>query len=334
MPTRDVSAAYRHLFGCQELISGALETAIGRLSKEHPSLSVAVTRLMETDGSVRSPFRLLPIPVLGVLAPEQDPPVAVAVLSRLWWTGAEVCDDLADGDYDADAVGLSPGQAGTAAAACLAVVPQLIIEHMGLPGPLRARWTEEFAHGSAGAAEGQISDLEDASQEASWAAVMRIYAGKSGAPYGRDTAMTAMLAGANDVSVHGWRVFGRLFGVLRQMANDRAAMTSEQHRDLANGTRTLLLALAAELAGPRQARALAALRARARHDLGARRALWEQLGGHALADAYDTRVDAIHHKLSALLESLAAPSQSRDLIQWMANATARDARTAVARGAA
>ncbi|MFI5998781.1 polyprenyl synthase [Streptomyces sp. NPDC051362] len=250
----------------------------------------------------------------------------VAMLSRVWWTGAEIFDDLVDGDFDPGEVGLSDAQAGIASAACLMLVPQAMIEQQDLPDRLKAAWSQEFAVGSLSAAEGQLDDVSAGTGALSWAAVMRIYAGKSGAPYGRDAAMTAMLANVDEAAVRGWRAFGRLFGVLRQLANDRASATTEGDKDLANGTRTLLLALAVEEADAREAQALKALSIDAMGDPEARVVLRQRLGRSRIVADYNRRVGVIHRRLSGLLAALAQPSEYRDLIQWMVDVSALDSR--------
>jgi geranylgeranyl pyrophosphate synthase len=334
MSVIDVTGSYRLLSDRRETVTTALASELGSLADDHPLLVEAVRRLLDSDGSVHNVFRLLPFPVLGALFSDQDAALPVVVFSRLWWTGAEVFDDIADGDFDAGVVGVSAAQASIASVACLALMPQEMIARQDVPAALRSAWAAEFAAGSLSAAEGQLDDVSHDMDTNTWTAAMRIYTGKSGTPYGRDCAMTALLAGVDDSAVRGWRAFGRLFGVLRQMANDRVAGTPDTRDDLANGTLTLLLALAVEQADVAEAGSLDVLRARARTDLSARRELREHLDGHEVVKAYQGRVDAIHRKLTALLEALAAPSEHRDLIQWMVNESAAGARLTESAGAA
>lgn len=322
---RDVTADYQSLMERRQSVTAALLSELGRLAKEQPSLIAAVVRLLNTDGSVHSPFRLLPFPLLGALTSQQDQALFVVMCSRLWWTGAEVFDDLTDGEFDTPEVGLSAAQAAVASTACLGPLPQILIEHSCFPEDVRTAWAREFAVGSLNAAEGQLKDLTDGLHDAAWANTMRIYASKSGAPYGRDAAMTAVLAGAETDAVSGWRIFGRLFGVLRQMVNDRAAASAEENKDLANGTMTLLVALASDTAQGAEAQFLKELRVRALEDVRGRNELWRFLTRPNLTIAYDQRVRLIHRKLSELLHTLTDASGNRDLIQWMVNISAQNA---------
>ncbi|MDX3238309.1 polyprenyl synthetase family protein [Streptomyces sp. ME03-5709C] len=325
MSVKDISSAYRRLLGRQESISASLGSALDVLSGSQPSLAAAVRRLLDGDGSVHSPFRLLAFPVLGAISGDEEMALPVAMLSRVWWTGAEVFDDLADGEFDAAGTGLSGAQASIASASCLTLLPQALIAQQGLSARLTSEWTREFADASLSAAEGQLNDVSAGTGTISWSAVMRIYAGKSGVPYGRDAAMVAMLAHADDAAVRGWRAFGRLFGVLRQLANDRASATDIHDEDLANGTWTLQLALALEESDPRDRQELASLHARAADDLSTRSMLRERLDAAGMAVAYGRRVEAMRRKLTGLLMALAGPSQHRDLMHWMIDVSAAQA---------
>lgn len=326
MSSSNSGPAGERLLGRLASISAAVDSALHPIAVDHPSLIAGVRRLLDSDGSVRNTFRLLPFPLLGALSADEELAVPLAVLSRIWWTGAEVLDDLADGDFSPALVGLSLSQASIASTACLTLVPQWLIERQDLPGRVRQQWRNEFADGSLHAAEGQLEDVSAGAEPASWGSVMRVYVGKSGAPYGRDAAMAAMVAGADDTAVRGWRAFGRLFGVLRQLANDGASALASRDEDLLNGTSTLLLALARERLEPDEADALTALRTRAMEDAEARRVLRARLARPDVASAYRGRVDVVRGKLSDLLRELTAPSEHRDLIQWMIDDSALDAR--------
>lgn len=320
-----VTGEYQFLLEHRRLVSGALASQIDTLTDDHPSLASAIIRLVDHDKSAYSPFRLLPFPILGALTSDPGPALNVAVLSRLWWTGAEVFDDLTDGAFDGEGAGLSAAQAFVSSSVCLTLVPHLIIEQQDIPTALRVAWGREFAISSLQAAEGQLNDLSGSTSRVTWGTVMRTYAGKSGAPYGRDAAMTAMLAGLEGVDVEGWRAFGRLFGVLRQMANDRASKIVGEEEDLTNGTWTLLLALAMEEAGPEGAVAFSALRTGARQDGSSRRELLDRLAEPSLTGSYNNRIAIIRDKLSELLRTLAKPSEYRDLIHLMIDMSATTA---------
>src|SRR5260370_29996311 len=138
-------------------------------------------------------------------------------------------------------MGMSVAQAMVACTACLSLIPHKAAEMFAPSARLAAAWAGELTSSSLQCAEGQLRDLARADDAVSWKQAMRAYAGKTGAPYGRDAAMAALTAGLPGEQVRGWRSFGGLFGVLRQLANDRAGDGAD-HADLVNGTPTLLLA--------------------------------------------------------------------------------------------
>ena len=99
-------------------------------------------------------------------------------------------------------------------------------------------------------------------------------------------------------------------------------LAQEEDTDLANGTRTLMLAHAVETLPAAQSHVLVEAFASARHDRAAREAVWTRLRQPDLASGYDMRITVLQDRVSTLLEELAAPSDHRDLIQWMINVSA------------
>ena len=284
----------------------------------HSALYDAVCRLLEADPSKDSSFRLMPVLILGALLGDPGLALPVCVVSRVWWAGAETFDDLTDGEFDAAATGLSAAQAAVASTACITLLPQAIVEQQDFPANIEADLGRILLAGSLHAANGQLEDLLVLMAEtATWERVLRSYVGKSGAPYARDMEFSARLAGADPAQLTRWRAFGRLFGVLRQLANDRASFTDQHDNDLANGTQTLLVAHAMTQLHSADAASLLALRDRARRDVDARRNLREALLTPAITVTYDERVETIRHKLSTALQALLHQSPSRDVMQWM-----------------
>ncbi|WP_107436227.1 polyprenyl synthetase family protein [Streptomyces hyaluromycini] len=322
----DAEAAYQLLLEQQRRLAPAVRSAVRTACAGSPALERSVLALLAADTSAVSPLRLLALPVYGALAGEMEPALPVCLLSRLWWAGAEVLDDVMDGEFDPRAAGLSPSAVTVASTACLTLLPQEVISEADLPGSLKASFAQELNRTTIEAADGQLTDMAQDAGHGSWRRTMTGYVGKTGAAYGRDAAMAALLAGRTGEEVHGWRVLGRLFGVLRQTANDRAPLTADLDTDLANGTPTLLLAYALETLPPPEAAALGRARAAATRDAGARGAVWERLRRPDVAVGYDRRIATLHNRLSLLLHQLAAPSPHRDVIQWMADVSAASSR--------
>ncbi|MFI1036031.1 polyprenyl synthetase family protein [Streptomyces sp. NPDC020951] len=284
-------------------------------------------KLLDADSSAVSHHRLLACPITGMLAGDPGLALPVCVVSRIWWAGAETLDDLLDEQFDTGSAAMTRAAATVAGAACITLLPQAVVAEHGYAKDLETLLTRELTQGALHAADGQLADLSESSRDSfSWKQVMTSYVGKTGAAYGRDAAMAAHLAGASASESRGWRTLGRLFGVLRQTANDRAYPTAEQDADLRNGTRTLLLAYALESAEPYEAETLVKWSDAARHDMTARQELWDRLHGPAVAHGYNRRLRRIHGHVSGLLEQLAPPSTQRDLLQWMIDTSVVDSK--------
>lgn len=320
MQTIDVAPALRDINGMGPAVSTLARHAIRSACGPEKLLLWSVTQILDHDQAGASPFRLMPLAIAGACGLRPADAVAVCAISRLWWVGAETLDDIADGEFDSARMQMSATQAMIACTACLSLIPHKAAEMYAPSARLAAAWTGELTSSSLQCAEGQLRDLARADDAVSWKDAMRAYAGKTGAPYARDAAMAAMAAGLPDEQVRAWRSFGCLFGVLRQLANDRAG-DGDDNADLANGTPTLLLAHAFEhLPGPGRDR-LARLRAAAASDLAQRQQLHAQLTGADLAVGYNGRIDAISGRLAAVLDRLAATSRYGDLLHWMVSAS-------------
>jgi hypothetical protein len=325
MRTIDVTPALRDINGMNPAVSTLARDAVGHVCGAEELLRWSVTQILDRDQVSASPFRLMPLAIAGACGLRPADAVAVGAISRVWWVGAETLDDITDGEFDSARMGMSAAQAMIACTACLSLIPHKTAEMYAPSARLAAAWTGELTSSSLLCAEGQLRDLARAEDAVSWKQAMRVYAGKTGAPYARDAAMAAMAAGLPGEQVHGWRSFGSLFGVLRQLANDRAGDGADS-ADVMNGTPTLLLGYVFEhLAGPGRDR-LARLRKAAATDLAQRTLLHAQLAGAGLAVGYNGRIDAISGRLAALLDHLAAASRYRDVLQWMIRASADQAK--------
>ena len=328
MQTIDVTPAFRDVSGMNSAVGVLARQAVGRACPAEEILSWSVTRILDRDQAGTSPFRLLPLAVAGGCGLALDAAVPVAAISRVWWAGVATLDDITDGEFDAARMGMPAAQALVASTACLSLIPQKAAQFYAPSARLAAAWARELTDSSLRCADGQLRDLVPGGGAVSWEQAMRTYAGKTGAPYARDAAMAALTAELPDGQVRGWRSFGALFGVLRQLANDRRGDACADDADLANGTSTLLLAHAfAQLTGPGRER-LTRLRQAAAGDRAKRQQLHAQLTSAGLAAGYNTRIAAVSGCLAALLDRLASASPYRDLLHWMITASADQAKIA------
>jgi len=300
---------------------------VDEVCKDNPQLAGSVIRLLEADYKNVSIHRLLPLPVLGAITGDALPAVPVCVLSRLWWTGADIFDDLNDGHFDAERVGISANKAMIASIACLTLLPSALIARQDLTAQVRMAWIGHLTDGNLDAANGQLADISSAIDADSLTDVMRSYSGKSGSACGRDLAMTALLAGVDAAAVAGWREFGRRYGVLRQLANDCRSVRKDvrDDEDLANGTRTLLLAHALVGAPGDHREHIRRLSERARLDLAARTELRGELTRPAVAERYDSHVTDLGRQANRMLFDLVAPSPFRAALEWMVDVSVESA---------
>ncbi|MFI7142941.1 hypothetical protein ACIBQ5_36145 [Streptomyces massasporeus] len=323
MGITDVTDVHERVLALERRVAGHLDASLTELGAAHPELAEAARRLVKTDTSTPNPYRLLGSCVLGALGESPEHAIPLLAASRIWWVGAETYDDVADGEFDAVATGMSVAQAATVSAACIGVVPLAVAERSLLPEGFVMQWAREYVVGTLEAAEGQTADIASGSGPMTWAAVMKVYVGKTGAAYGRDAALAARLAGADGEAVRGWRALGRIFGVLRQLVNDGKRESAESNEDLINGTRTLLLAVAAEIADrDGELDRFLALRDNAMSKASARRALGDYLASPDVVNSYNSRVRLLERQLTSLLKALAPPTQYRDYVRWMATSSA------------
>jgi hypothetical protein len=322
----DIDSTYALVVERQKHLGTAVQTAVHAACSDASELKQTVLAMLEKDSSSESIFRLMALPVHGALTGDIAPALPICVLSRLWWAGAELLDDVVDGEYDADAAEPPASAVIVAATACLTVLPQEVIALQQYSGALQIALERELNEATIRSADGQLLDAGRGIGTLAWQQTMTGYAGKTGAAYGRDAAMAALVAGCSGEELRGWRTFGRLFGVLRQMANDCAPENADSDADLMNGTPTLLLAYAMEILPRAEAEIMRRAHARAGRDARARTLVWERLRQPDVTVGYDHRIDGVRQRLSALLKLLAKPSSCRNLLQWMINVSADHAR--------
>ena|GEM_PF-1574416 len=292
---------------------------------ENSSLTEVVNHVLRLDpyaGKEWNP-RLFALAVLGCLTGDPSAAVDVGALSRLWWAGAETFDDIVDGapmDHGAPG-GWSPQHLLIGATACLTLIPQTVVEQSQVPAEVMAYWQDQLTAGSLAAMEGQLIDL-GASPDITWRQVLSGYVGKIGAPYGRDAVMAVRLITAESTILRGWRSFGRLFGILRQVRNDNLDFRA-QDEDLANGTATLLLAHAMTTGPSVRQTELSTLRAAARQDPEARAELRCRMTSGDIFSGYTARIHGLRDQAHELLGQLAArESDYRDVLHYMINEAA------------
>ncbi|SFR29893.1 hypothetical protein SAMN04488564_1238 [Lentzea waywayandensis] len=303
------SRAVDELSLVRDVVMARAHEAVKATCQPWPRLRDTITVLLDEDESGLNIFRLLPHAFIGNKSEDAH---LVGTVSRIWWTGAETLDDLIDGKA-ADHHG--PAAALIASTACITLIPELVVRAEVQDITLRELLTAELLSTSLHSADGQIEDVGVLHSEEPWRTAMHAYAGKNGAAYGRDLVLTAILRREPPHRLQVWRRFGKLFGVLRQMVNDRAGLCTPDNEDFINGTRTLMLASAASVTD------LTGLHARARTSVQARRELLALLFSAPVADVYNGKVHALRYKLLGLLEHLAPAPDRAALVRSLVDAS-------------
>jgi len=285
---------------------------------EHDPVRSLVLRVLDDGAAQLHASRLVGMAVAGALTGEPESGLPVCVVSRLWWTGAQLLDDLADGAP----LRLPSGAVILAGTICVAGLPMAVIDRQPLAAEVASHWRAELLSTSLHAASGQLTDLSTM-EDLTWARVVAGYRGKSGAPYGRDAVMAARLGTDDPAALRGWRAFGELFGVLRQLANDAAPDSVDE--DLRNGTRTALLVHALSVAEAGERERLLKLREAAPTDPQARALLRESMVSPSIMDSYRAQVEAMRRQGCLLLDQLAPPSPHRELLHALVHGSAHQA---------
>jgi geranylgeranyl pyrophosphate synthase len=301
-----------------ERVTAELRQAVDTLCGPESRLARLIMSLVSREPS--QVHRLLSLMVLAALTGDPEPALPVCLVSRLWWAGVDALDDLVDGQAGRDPA-LSPQQVMVGATACI-TLPHEVPRLWPVPGLVRLDWEREITRASAAAAEGQLAEQLTEPEEPSWARAMASYRDKNGAAYARDAVMAARLATDDPAVLRGWRAFGSLFGVMRQLRNDSEVPSAADDEDLANGVFTLELAHALETAAPDRRASLRALSGQARHDTAARGRLRRALAEPDLARAYGTKIQSMGNRARLLLDELAAPSPQRVLLHHLVGMTA------------
>jgi len=233
------------------------------------------------------------------------------VIHLLWWTAARYLDDLADaktqretGPAGGDADRLADDAGILTAMATGTHLPARLIEVAPVADPTRTRLTAEVTRCWLDGISGQLLDYVARPADTSVEAVLRSYAGKTGAPYAMAAALAAILAGAGADRTDRWRRFGLELGVLRQLGNDRRDLTTGRDEDLRNGTVTYLLAYLLDPLPDERRAELLTLHAAARDSDAARARFRRHLLDPAVLDGYAKEVDAMAGRIHQDLDEL------------------------------
>ncbi|MBI4371670.1 MAG: polyprenyl synthetase family protein [Elusimicrobia bacterium] len=219
------------------------------------------------------PFISLPLAVHAALRGEPTPALPLAVAGTLLFLGIDLLDDLADGDLPRTPWRrFPPAQVQLAATTALCALAPKALAELAAPPERIVAMQRRLAEGLLRMSAGQQQDLGFAGRARVGAqAVEESVAGKSGEEIALWAALAALLAGAPSAQIARYEDVGRAIGTAGQLASDCHDLFQAEHsRDLANGTRTLPIALHLEPLDAPARRGFMRLLDRAREDAAAR----------------------------------------------------------------
>lgn len=187
----------------------------------------------------------LPLFVYAGLCEDNGPGQPLAVATAFIFLGADLLDDLADGDMGPGWQGYHPKEIQLAAATLLSSLPQLILSELPVSSAYRVAMQRTLAQGLLRMSFGQQLDLTmNGKANFSSEEVVESVSAKSGEEMAIFSSLAAQLAEAPDGIVQAYAEFGRALGTASQLASDcHDIFQAELSRDLFNGTRTLPIAI-------------------------------------------------------------------------------------------
>ena len=231
----------------EEAFAGAEKTALalapGKRQKEILQSAFTAARAKKPGFPVFIHFPLL---VYGLFHDDIRPAVPLTGVTTLFFMGIDLFDDIADGDLPGDVWdGVGGDEISLAAATLFFSLPLLAAGDLMTSGSTKSKIQNVLARGFFTMASGQHTDLfyagagavsPDTVEES-----VRLKAGEELATFAR---LAALHASASVEEVERCACLGRAAGTAMQLTSDAVDLfASPWSRDLANGTRTLPIAL-------------------------------------------------------------------------------------------
>ena len=214
-------------------------------------LATALATLERTVAGIRAAGSIVPFIDLpwSVLAAETGADAAAAPelagACSLVFLALDIFDDLADGDWREEWSGHRPAEMTLVAATLLSALPSLIIGQLDAPDATRIGMQARLSTALLRMSAGQQADLASVdAAEIAPEAVEAAVRGKSGEQHALYCALAALLAGAEPDRVTAYAEMGLALGTAGQLGSDcHELLCDPAMRDLANGTRTMPVAL-------------------------------------------------------------------------------------------
>lgn len=283
-------------------------------------LQIVLERLKKyAQEDVWFPVVNLPLFVYAGLCEDNGPARPLAMATAFIFLGADLLDDLADGDLEPSWQGYQPKEIQLAAATLLSSLPQLVLSELPVSPGYRLAMQRALAQGLLRMSFGQQLDLAmNGKTNFSSEDVVESVAAKSGEEMAIFSRLAAQLAEAPDRTVQAYAEFGRAFGTASQLASDcHDIFQAELSRDLFNGTRTLPIAMYLErLKGDGREKFLELLE-EARKDSNSREIVRRQLHADGILMRCAFRVEVYCQKALGILDSVRPREPAAKALQEM-----------------
>jgi len=234
----------------------------------------------------------------------------LAAATTLLFLGIDILDDLADGDLPEHWQARRPAEINLAAATLLAALPQAILATLPVPASRLAAMQRTLALGLLAMSAGQQQDLALAGSTAPDPRMVEdSVVAKSGEEVAMFAKLSAQFAGAEPAVAAAYADYGRALGAGGQLASDcHDIFQAEVSNDLANGSRTLPIALHLQKLGGRERREFLALLDEARLGEAARQEVRRRLRAAGQL-RHCALIVEIYHQTALKALALAGPQE-------------------------
>ena len=186
------------------------------------------------------PAAALPVLVHAAAGGEDGVALPLGGACTLVFLGADLLDDLADGELSESWSHVSPAQTTLVAATMLSALPILALARLDAPAETSAQLASLFGGGLLAMSAGQHLDLLGAgARETSPREALAVVEDKSGAEFALFARCGAVLAGIDAQRSNAFADMGHAVGVAAQVLSDMGDLAGPlPSQDLLNGTRT------------------------------------------------------------------------------------------------
>lgn len=265
------------------------------------------------------PFIQFPLTLYPALRGDLGPARSLAVAMTLLFLGIDILDDLADGDLPPHWKNVPESEIQLVAATLLSALPQLVISQLPVLPHIKAQMLAILSQGLLAMGGGQLHDLRGAGQEQIRPEdVERSVEHKSGEEGALIAMLSAAMAGASDAVIQKNGELGRAISTGGQLATDCYDLfQADVSKDLANGTRTLPIAIhLSRLEGPARKAFLAQLD-EARTSDATRRLIQRELRTNGVLRLCAFIVEVYCQKARDILGELDIPAEAQQKMDRM-----------------